>query len=183
MLFKFVKLAAHGDVGRDESVTLCRRQRRGTIIGGVRAGHFRPKGVPDAAAAVLRSFVVAAPARRITQNAIGKIGGTTPGTPSRRNSAKVEPFVDVQTPTLPSRFASTADLPLSGPFRGRYTEFVVPVWHMVPPLRGELGFIVLLGLMDYKIARISARLGRQFIGLWRPEATPLNGSALPRGFT
>jgi hypothetical protein len=44
-------------------------------------------------------------------------------------------------------------------------------------------FIVLLGLMDYKeIARISARLGRQFIGLWLPEANPLNGSALPRGF-
>jgi hypothetical protein len=37
--------------------------------------------------------------------------------------------------------------------------------------------------MDYKeIARISARLGRQFIGLWLPEANPLNGSALPRGF-
>jgi hypothetical protein len=44
-------------------------------------------------------------------------------------------------------------------------------------------FIVLLGLMDYKkIARISARLGRQFIGLWLPEANPLNGSAPSRSF-
>lgn len=31
--------------------------------------------------------------------------------------------------------------------------------------------------------RISARLGRQFIGPWRPEANRLTGSALPRGCT